>query len=99
MAQYEMNLRDYWRIIIRRRVTILVGMTLTALFTAALADSIETQAAVIRSFPIIEKVAKRLGMIPDRVGADDILASKNFSEVVANLQNQVKTQRVGTANT
>src|SRR3989304_4954082 len=132
MAQYEMNLRDYWRIIVRRRVTILVCMTLTALFTAALAytkvpvpqatasikfeqsttltglfvevlsfspaDSIETQAAVIRSFPIIEKVAKRLGMIPERVGADDILASKNFSEVVANLQNQVKTQRMGTTN-
>ncbi|HLC41688.1 MAG TPA: AAA family ATPase, partial [Methylomirabilota bacterium] len=132
MAQYEMNLRDYWRIIVRRRVTILVCMTLTALFTAALAytkvpvyqatasikfeqsttltglfvevlsfspaDSIETQAAVIRSFPIIEKVAKRLGMIPERVGADDILASKNFSEVVASLQNQVKTQRVGTTN-
>jgi len=37
MAQYEMNLRDYWRIIVRRRVTILVCMTLTALFTAALA--------------------------------------------------------------
>src|SRR3972149_514036 len=132
MAQYEMNLRDYWRIIHRRRLVILMSTTLVALFSFwfavtkqaiyqatasikfeqsttltglfvevlsyAAADSIETQAAVIRSFPIMEKVAKRLGLIPDRVGADDVLASRNFSEVVAHLQNQIKTQRVGTTH-
>ena len=32
MAQYEMNLRDYWRIIRRRRVTILTAALLVALF-------------------------------------------------------------------
>jgi uncharacterized protein involved in exopolysaccharide biosynthesis len=132
MAQYEMNLRDYWRIIRRRRLVILLCASLVALFsfwfavtkvavyqaTASIkfeqsttltglfvevlsfspADSIETQAAVIRSFPIMEKVAKRLGLIPERVGPDELLGSKNFSDVVAALQNQVKTQRLGTTN-
>ena len=98
MAQYEMNLRDYWMIIRRRRLIIVASTVLVALFsfwfakqrvpvyqaTAAVrfeqstqlsgllvevlsyssADNIETQVTLIKSYPILEEVAKRLNRLP-----------------------------------
>src|SRR5437773_8062019 len=99
MAQYEMNLRDYWMIIRRRRLIIVASTVLVALFsfwfakqrvpvyqaTTAVkfeqstqlsgllvevlsyssADSIETQVTIIKSYPILEDVAKRLGYLKE----------------------------------
>ncbi len=132
MAQYEMNLRDYWRIIRRRRITILVSALLVALFafwfawqkepvyqaTAAIkfeqttsltgllmevlsfspADTIETQAAVVRSFPVMEQVAKRLGELPESTPADVVKESKSYIGVVSALTARVKTNRVASTN-
>ncbi|MEK6693352.1 MAG: AAA family ATPase [Nitrospirota bacterium] len=106
MPQYELNLRDYWRIIRKRRGIILfivlaLGLgsfvvteirrpvlnymatatvkferasTVTGLFMEVISwspgDSIATQAEVIRSYPVIEGVAKEMGMIPKDVGED-----------------------------
>ncbi len=101
MAQYEMNLRDYWVIVQRRRLIIVATTLLCALLsfgfatqevpnyqaTAAVkyeqstqlsgllvevlsysnADTIETQVALITSYPILEEVAKRLGRLPETV--------------------------------
>ena len=98
MAQYEMNLRDYWLIIRRRRLIIIASTVLVALFsfwfarqkvpvyqsTAAVrfeqstqlsgllvevlsyssSDNIETQVTLIKSYLILEDVAKRLGKLP-----------------------------------
>ncbi|MBI2153169.1 MAG: SPOR domain-containing protein [Candidatus Rokubacteria bacterium] len=132
MAQYEMNLRDYWRIIRRRRVTILASALLVALFafwfawqkepvyqsTSAIkfeqstsltgllvevlsfspADTIETQAAIIRSFPVMEQVAKRLGELPTTMPPDAVKESKAYTAVVDGLAAKVKTLRVASTN-
>src|SRR5260370_39484924 len=94
MAQYEMNLRDYWLIVRRRRMIIIVCTVLVATFsfwfarqkvpqytaTAAVkfeqsttlsgllvevlavssADNIETQVSLIKSYPVLAEVARRL---------------------------------------
>src|ERR687887_931858 len=111
MAQYEMNLRDYWLIIRRRRFIITASTVLVALFsfwfakqkvpvyeaTAAVkfeqstslsglmvevlsyssADSIETQASLIRSYPILEEVARRMGRLPETTRGEALRESKS----------------------
>ena len=106
MAQYEMSLRDHWRIIRRRRWTIIVCSLLVGLFAFWFArqrepeyqsisairfeqstsltgllvevlsfsptDTIETQAAIIRSFSVMEQVAKRLGELPPTMPLDAV---------------------------
>ncbi|MBM4443587.1 MAG: polysaccharide biosynthesis tyrosine autokinase, partial [Candidatus Rokubacteria bacterium] len=130
MAQYEMNLRDYWMIVRRRRVIIIVAtlavMALSfwlakqkvqvfqassavkfeqsASFSGLLvevlsysgADNIETQAALIRSYTILEEVARRLGVVP--TGKDAQRDSKAYRAAVENVGGKLKTQKVvGTA--
>src|SRR5436190_778199 len=102
MAQYEMNLRDYWLIIRRRRVWIIATTVVTMLISLWLArqkvpvyqatatvkfeqstslsglmvevlsystsDNIETQATLIKSYPVLEEVARRLGRLPQVAG-------------------------------
>jgi len=128
MAQYEMNLRDYWRIIRRRRATILISGLLVALFafwfawqkepvyqaTSAIkfeqstsltgllvevlsfspTDTIETQAAIVRSFPVMEQVAKRLGELPPEAVKED----KSYTAAVDRLAAKVRTSRVTSTN-
>jgi capsular exopolysaccharide synthesis family protein len=128
MAQYEMNLRDYWRIIRRRRVVILVCTSLMALFSFwfasqkvpvyqasasikfepatsltgllvevlsfTTADSIETQAVVIKSFPVLEQVAKRTGKLPETVPTEAVRESKAYTSVIDALGSRIKTTRV-----
>ena len=98
MAQFEPNLRDYWQIVRRRRLTIFACTVLMVVFsfwftkqkvpvyqaTSAVkfeqstalsglqvevlsyngADNSETQASLIKSYPILEEVARRLGRLP-----------------------------------
>src|SRR5271157_3484565 len=100
MAQYDLNLRDYWRILRKRkwsvalltlafgglaflfaqvekpsllfqttavvkyeRATTLVGLMVETI-SLGQGDSISTQAAVLRSFSVLERAAKILRMIP-----------------------------------
>lgn len=132
MAQYEMNLRDYWRIIRRRRITILLCTLVTAVFafwfawqkepvyqaTAAIkfeqttsltgllvevlsfspSDTIETQAAIIRSFPVMEEVAKRLGELPQAASPEAVKESRAYVGVISALTARVKTNRVASTN-
>ncbi len=131
MAQYEMNLRDYWRIIRRRRVVILVCASLMALFsfwfaaqkvpiyqaTAGIkfeqstsltgllvevlsfssADTIETQAVVIKSFPILEHVARRVGKLAETLSPEVVRESRAYTSVIDALGSRIRTARV--ANT
>src|SRR3970282_1620015 len=127
MAQYEMSLRDHWRIIRRRRWTIIVCSLLVGLFAFWFArqrepeyqaisairfeqstsltgllvevlsfsptDTIETQAVIIRSFPVMEQVAKRLGELPPTLPLDAVKESKAYTGVVDALAARVKTNR------
>src|SRR6266581_1171664 len=128
MAQYEMNLRDYWLIIRRRRLIIAASTVLVALFsfwfakqetpvyqaTAAVkfeqstslsgllvevlsyssSDNIETQATIIKSYLVLEEVARRMGKLPQTVAGEAIRESKSYTAVLDTLGAKLKTQRV-----
>ncbi len=110
MAQYELNLRDYWYIAKKRQgiilFTVLVVFGFTLLFTQLLkpdplyeatasvkydrtstlaglyleiisyspTDVMATQTVVIKSYPVMEKVAKKLGLVPQDFSAKPVLS-------------------------
>jgi Mrp family chromosome partitioning ATPase/uncharacterized protein involved in exopolysaccharide biosynthesis len=128
MAQYEMNLRDYWLIVRRRRLIILASTILVALFsfwfaqqkvpvyqaTAAVkfeqstalsgllvevlsystADNIETQATLIKSYPILEEVARRMGRLPRASGSEALRESRAYTATLEGLSGKLRTARV-----
>src|SRR5437867_12477273 len=133
MAQYEMNLRDYWRIVRRRRVVILASTILVAVFSFWFAkqkvptyqatasvrfeqstsvtgllvavlsfspgnDPIETQATIIKSFPIVEQVARRLGKLPGPPGTVAARESKAYTAMIDSLGRRITTTRLGGTN-
>jgi succinoglycan biosynthesis transport protein ExoP len=132
MAQYEMNLRDYWLIVRRRRVIIIASTILVALLsfgfsrqkvpiyeaTAAVkfeqstqlsgllvevlsyssADSIETQVTLIKSYPILEEVAKRLGRLPEMAGDTALRESKSYWAVLDGINGKLRVSRVPTTS-
>ncbi|HEY3067277.1 MAG TPA: AAA family ATPase [Methylomirabilota bacterium] len=128
MAQYEMNLRDYWLLIRRRRLVIgastALVMALSWWFaqqkvpvyqaTAAVkfeqstsmsglllevlsyntADSIETQATLIKSYPILEEVARRMGRLPEGTKGQAVRESKAYTAILDDLGAKIRTTRV-----
>ena len=110
MAQYEMNLRDYWLIVRRRRMIIIVctvlvagssfwfarqkvpqytataavkfeqSTTLSGLLVEVLAvnssDNIETQVSLIKSYPVLEEVARRMGKLPQTTTGEAVRESR-----------------------
>src|SRR5688572_18694057 len=128
MAQYEMNLRDYWLIIRRRRWTIIGSMVLAMLFSFWLAkqrvptyqataavkfeqstslsgllvevlsystsDNIETQASLIKSYPILEEVARRLNRLPQSARGEALRESRAYTAALDNIAGKIRTQRV-----
>jgi uncharacterized protein involved in exopolysaccharide biosynthesis/Mrp family chromosome partitioning ATPase len=129
MAQYEMNLRDYWLIVRRRRTIIIVCTLLVAAFsvgfarqrvplytsTAAVkfeqsttlsgllvevlavnsADTIETQVSLIKSYPVLEEVARRLGKLPQTTGGDGaVRESRAYQATLDSLAGKVRASRV-----
>ena len=128
MAQYEMNLRDYWLIIRRRRMIIIVCTLLVATFsvgfarqevplytsTAAVkfeqsttlsgllvevlavnsADNIETQVSLIKGYPVLEEVARRLGKLPQTASGETLRESRAYQATLDNLSGKVRAARV-----
>jgi succinoglycan biosynthesis transport protein ExoP len=128
VAQYEMNLRDYWMIIRRRRLIIITSTVLVALFsfwfarqkvpvyqaTATVkfeqstqlsgllvevlsyssADNIETQVTLIKSYPILEEVAKRLGRLPETASGEALRESKSYWGALDAINSKLKVARV-----
>src|SRR5213594_1548983 len=128
MAQYEMNLRDYWLIVHRRRVIIIMSTVLVALLslgfarqkvpvyqaTAAVkfeqsaqlsgllvevlsyssADSIETQVTLIKSYPTLEEVAKRLGRLPETTAGGAVREAKSYWAALDAISGKLRVTRV-----
>ena len=128
MAQYEMNLRDYWLIIRRRRMIIIASTVLVALLSfwfakqkvpvyqanAAVrfeqstqlsgllvevlsystADTIETQVTLVKSYPILEEVARRLGRLPATASGGALRESKGYWAALDAIGSRVKVARV-----
>ncbi len=128
MAQYEMNLRDYWLIIRRRKLIIIISTllvmglsygfamrktpfyeataavkfeqsaSLSGLLVEVLsyssADSIETQASLIKSYPILEDVARRLGRLPEATAGEPLRESKAYTSALDTIADKIRTARV-----
>jgi uncharacterized protein involved in exopolysaccharide biosynthesis/Mrp family chromosome partitioning ATPase len=134
VAEYQLNLRDYWRVIRRRKGITIIVTALFALFTFFLAqlqrptpiyeasasvkfersttlagvltevvsvsagDSMATQAAIVKSFPVLERVAKALGLIPARLSPGAVRESERYLQVLSELQQRITTEQQGTTN-
>jgi polysaccharide biosynthesis transport protein len=134
LAQYDINLREYWRILHKRKFIVVVTAVVLGLFSTAFAilraptptytsgcsikfdkettveglfaktmswsggDDIETQVSVIRSYSVFEKVAEKLGLIPQRLKKDDGQLRANLANIVEGLQARVKVSREGFTN-
>ncbi|HEV8584865.1 MAG TPA: polysaccharide biosynthesis tyrosine autokinase [Methylomirabilota bacterium] len=128
MAQYEMNLRDYWLIIRRRRMIIIVCTVLVALFSFWFAkqkvpiyqavasvkfeqsttlsgllvevlavnssDNIETQVSLIKSYPVLEEVARRMGKLPQTTSGEAVRESRAYQATLDSLGGKIKAGRV-----
>ena len=125
MAQYDLNLRDYWRILRRRkgvvvvvalafgamayvfaevqkpppiyqaiavvkfeRMTTLVGLLVETISVSS-GDNLATQAAVVRSFPVLERAAKTLRLIPPDLDSDTIKRNPRYIQLLSDLRGQV----------
>jgi len=130
MAQYDLNLRDYLRILRRRKgivilVPFLFGITsfalallqtpkplyratasvrvertvsmtglLQELITYSPVGNVETQAALIKGFPVMSLAAKKLGLIPQEATPEEIRATPAFLNAIQTLQGQIETKIV-----
>ena len=133
MRPKELNIHDYWRIILKRKYTllgILIGVTLAVLclsiflapapqFEASTrvkfdkgtsfegllvqavsysySDEMGSQAELIRSFSIIEKMGQDIGLLPE-VLTPDFRATEAYLHTVYDLQSQVRAQKEGDTN-
>ena len=134
MAKYDISIRDYSRIIRKRRNIVIVALILCtvssylfALFASpepryratsavkvervtdlttllygrvswTLWNNVTTQAVVITSFPIIERTAKKMGLIPETVSSAEVRNTERYLRVVTSLKSQVETEREGETN-
>src|SRR2546425_1088964 len=123
-----MNLRDYWLIVRRRRLIIIVSTALVMLFSfwfakqkvaqyqavAAVkfeqstqmsgllvevlsyssADSIETQVTLIKSYPVLEEAAKRLGRLPQTAAGEALRESKSYWAALDSVNDKLKVSRI-----
>jgi len=125
MAQYDLNLRDYWRILRRRwqvvaavalafgffayglakwqepdpiyqatavvkfeRMTTLVGL-LVETISVSPGDNMATQAAVVRSFSVLERAAKSLRLLPAEMDSEAIKRTPRYLQLLSDLRGQV----------
>jgi uncharacterized protein involved in exopolysaccharide biosynthesis/Mrp family chromosome partitioning ATPase len=128
VAQYEMNLRDYWLIVRRRRLIIIASAVLVALLSFGFArqkvpiyqatatvkfeqstqlsgllvevlsyssaDSIETQVTLIKSYPILEDVAKRLGYLKETPTGAASREAKRYWGTLDSINGKLRVARV-----
>ncbi len=128
MAQYDINLRDYLRIVRRRKGIIVLVPLIFALASFALAvvqapppiyratavvrferavsvsgllqelvsampsGSVETQAALIKGFPVTSLAAKKLERIPRTATPEQIRASAAYLRVLDGIQGQISVK-------
>lgn len=134
MAQYDINLREYWRILKKRKpIVIITAIVLgffstffaviqapTPLYTSACSikferettieglyaktiswsagDDIETQISIITSYPVLQEVAQRLGLIPDRDDTEEDRLKSNVIGIIEGLKGKVVVSREGYTN-
>lgn len=61
-------------------------------------DNIATAQELIQSFPVMEKVAKRMGLIDNAMSAREIRQDTKLSALINNMISKVSTERNGRTN-
>jgi capsular exopolysaccharide synthesis family protein len=56
-------------------------------------DDILTQMSVIRSYPVLQEVAKRMGLVPKSTTMENKRLKPNISDIIGNLQTKVEVTR------
>jgi succinoglycan biosynthesis transport protein ExoP len=131
MAKYDLNLRDYWRTIRKRKFIIfftVVSMGFFSLFWSIIGkptpiyktstsikiertgsmtglyaqtfsfsptNYLETQSSVIKSYVLLEAVAKQMGLIPLELTPDQIRTNSKYLNIVLDLKTKVETEQEG----
>ncbi|MDA2916159.1 polysaccharide biosynthesis tyrosine autokinase [Nitrospinae bacterium AH_259_B05_G02_I21] len=133
MAQYDFNLRDYWRVFRKRKFTVIVTTVMLAALTFIFAtyqevepiyqasaaikisrnvplgsggrgaflaafrtgEDIDTQRLLIRSFPVMVRSAKQLGLVDPKLSAEAIRKNPELLKTVLALKDQIETEREG----
>ena len=134
MPAYDINLRDYWRIIRKKRAIVISTVVMMGLFSFLFAyflkpipqyeatasvkiekvstmaglilqvvsytegDNLETQAKVVVSYPIIELVAKRLGIIDKTIPSEKVRENDVLLQKVLGLKSRVDAAVDGFTN-
>src|ERR687891_381644 len=74
--------------------TALSGL-LVEVLSSSTADNIETQATLIKSYPILEEVARRMGRLLQTAGTEALRESRAYNATLENLSGKLRTSRVG----
>ncbi|HEU4371125.1 MAG TPA: polysaccharide biosynthesis tyrosine autokinase [Methylomirabilota bacterium] len=74
--------------------TALSGL-LVEVLSYSTADNIETQATLIKSSPILEEVARRMGRLPQVSGTEALRESRAYAATLESLSAKLRTSRVG----
>ena len=134
MAQYELNLRDYWRIMKKKKAIVIFTTLLLGFFSFFFAsfqrptpiyqaiarvkidqssttsglylqtvtwnpwNVMSTQVVIIKSFPILEKVARRLNYLPEGLTSEQIRNTNEYLAIVLRLKGRVEAEQEGDTN-
>jgi polysaccharide biosynthesis transport protein len=129
LAQYDINLREYWRILKKRKFVVIFTAVILGVFSTAFAvlrapspvytstctikfekettveglfartltwsggDDIQTQITIIKSYPVFEKVAERLGLIPKTTTPAPIPSRGVLISIIDSLLSRVEVTR------
>jgi len=58
-------------------------------------DAMSTQIVIIKSFPIIEEVARRLGYLPEGISSEEVRNTEKYLLVVLGLQGRIEAAQEG----
>ena len=126
MPQYELNIRDYLRVLRKRKLIVIFAAFSLGFFSFFFAtlqkpiplyramssvkveksatamgmyyeetNDLDTQSAVIKSIPIMEFVAKKMGLIDEKLTPEEIRREARYINRVLGIKNQVNTSTEG----
>ncbi|MEK7367319.1 MAG: GNVR domain-containing protein, partial [candidate division NC10 bacterium] len=79
------------------KASTLSGLLLEAV-TWSSGDNLATQAALIKSFPVMERAGKKLGRIPPELTSREIRTTPRTLQAITDLQGGIKAEQEGSTN-